>query len=155
MALRKPYFPLKKGDPPPLRIQVERRVRFEETDQLGIVWHGRYASYFEDARSAAGERYGVGYMDFYKNGIIAPIRIMHTDFHHPLRFNEFFTIEGIFHWTEAARINIEYVIKNSGGHLCTTGYTVQVLLDKNDNLLLIPPPFYRDFREKWRAGQFS
>ena len=60
--MRKPYFPSRKRDPSPLRVTVERRVRFEETDPLAIVWHGRYASYFEDARSAAGEKYGIGYL---------------------------------------------------------------------------------------------
>jgi acyl-CoA thioester hydrolase len=151
--MRVPYFPSKKGDPPPLRATVERRVRFEETDPLGIVWHGRYASYFEDARSAAGDKYGIGYLDLHRNGIIAPIRIIHSDYHHPLRYNETFSIEGVIHWTEAARINMEYIIRNKDGLLTTTGYTVQIMLDLEDNLLLISPPFYKEFREKWRTGQ--
>jgi acyl-CoA thioester hydrolase len=153
--MRKPYFPYRKGDPQPLRVQIERRVRFEEVDQLGMVWHGRYASYFEDVRAAAGERYGIGYLDFYHNKVVAPVRIMHMDFLHPLRFNETITIESILHWTEATRINIEYIIRNSEGSLATMGYTVQVLIDGENNLLLIPPPFYREFREKWRKGQLA
>ena len=151
--MRRPYFPSKKGDPAPLRATVERRVRFEETDPLTIVWHGRYASYFEDARAAAGEKYGIGYLDLHRNGIIAPIRIMHSDYHHPLRYNETFSIEGVIHWTEAARINMEYIIRNKDGLLATTGYTVQIMLDLEDNLLLIPPPFYKEFRDRWRTGQ--
>lgn len=151
--MRKTYFPSKRGDPLPLRVRVERKVRFEETDQLGIVWHGRYASYFEDSRCAVGERYGIGYPDFNKNEIISPIRILHTDFLYPLRFDETFVIEGILRWTEAARINIEYQIWNPEGRLSTSGYTVQVMLDKDEQLLLVPPPFYQDFREKWRAGE--
>jgi acyl-CoA thioester hydrolase len=153
--MRKPYFPSIKGNPLPLRVRVERRVRFEETDQLGIVWHGRYASYFEDARTAAGQKYGIGYLDFYKNRVFAPIRILHTDFHSSLSFDEIFIIEGVLHWTEAARINIEYLIWNQEGRLSTTGYTVQVFLDQDEQLLLNPPPFYRDFREKWRAGELK
>lgn len=151
--MRVPYFPSKKGYPPPLRATVERQVRFEETDPLGIVWHGRYASYFEDARSAAGDKYGIGYLDLHRNGIIAPIRIIHSDYHHPLRYNETFSIEGVIHWTEAARINMEYIIRNKDGLLTTTGYTVQIMLDMEDNLLLISPPFYKEFRERWRTGQ--
>ena len=150
--MRRPYFPSKKGDPPPLRVTVERKVRFEETDPLAIVWHGRYASYFEDARSAAGAKYGIGYLDLHRNGIVAPIRIMHSDYLHPLRYNETFTIEGVIHWSEAARINMEYIIRNKEGLPVTTGYTVQIMLDLEDNLLLIPPPFYRDFIERWRTG---
>jgi acyl-CoA thioester hydrolase len=153
--MRKPYFPSIKGGPLPLRIRVERRVRFEEVDQLGIVWHGRYASFFEDARCAAGDKYGFGYPDFKKNEVSAPIRILHTDFRFPLKFDETFVIEGILHWSEAVRMNIEYQIWNSEGRLSTTGYTVQVLLDKEENLLLTPPPFFQEFRDKWRAGKFE
>jgi acyl-CoA thioester hydrolase len=153
--MHKPYFPVVKDGPPPLTIRVERKVRFEETDPLGIVWHGRYASFFEDARTAAGDKYGFGYPDFEKNRINAPIRILHTDFLIPLKFNESFIIEGMLHWTEAVRINIEYRIWNAAGKLTTTGYTVQVMLDEEDNLLLTPPPFYQEFREKWRSGGFQ
>jgi acyl-CoA thioester hydrolase len=153
--MRKNYFPSLKGCPSPLGIRVERKVRFEETDPLGIVWHGRYASFFEDARTAAGEKYGFGYPDFKKNEIKAPIRILHTDFLIPLKFSETFIIEGRFHWTEAVRMNIDYLIWNAAGRLTTTGYTVQVLLDQEDNLLLTPPPFFQEFREKWRSGEFA
>ena len=62
----KPYFRRGEGQPPPLRAITKRRVRFEEVDPLGIVWHGRYPSYFEDARVELGRKYGIDYMDFYK-----------------------------------------------------------------------------------------
>ncbi len=153
--MMKPYFSIQEDDPPPLHIVINRRVRFEETDPLSIVWHGRYASYFEDARAAMGEKYGIGYLDFYRNGIVAPIKIVHIDYHLPLRFYEDFTIEGILHWSESARINFEYIVRNSEGRISTTGYTVQILLDKDKNLLLLPPPFYREFRERWKEGAFQ
>jgi acyl-CoA thioester hydrolase len=153
--MRKSYFPSQAGSPGPLRVRVERKVRFEEVDPLGIVWHGRYAGYFEDARCAAGEKFGIGYLDFYANGVVAPIRIMHADFFCPLRFNEPFIVEGFLHWTEAARINMEFLIWNGENRLSTRGYTVQVFLDQEQQLLLLPPPFYQAFREKWRAGVFS
>ena len=79
-------------------------VTLEEVDPLGIVWHGRYPSYFEDARVALGNRFGIGYMDFYEKGIVTPIKKMHVDYHLPLTFQQPFTIEGILHWTEAARL---------------------------------------------------
>ena len=75
----KRYFPAEAGAPDPLRITVSRQVRFEEVDPLGIVWHGRYPGYFEDARVALSDRYGVGYMDFYGQGIITPIRQLQLD----------------------------------------------------------------------------
>ena len=151
----KDYFFIEKGAPAPLRVEVERKVRFEEVDPLGIVWHGRYASYFEDARAALGDQYGIGYMDFYRNGVRAPVKIFHVDYHQPLRFREKFVIEGILHWSEAARINYEFTIRSSKGEVATTGYTVQVMLDLEDNLFMVPPPFYMEFCNRWKAGELK
>ena len=149
----KPYFPKTVNQIPPLRHTVTRKVRFEEVDPLGIVWHGRYASFFEDARTALDAAFGIGYMDFYLKGIFAPIKKMHVDYHLPLKFEEVFTIEAILHWTEAARINHEFIITNAEGRVATTGYTVQMMLDGNGDILVVPPPFYRDFCEKWKNGK--
>ncbi len=152
--MNKPYFPITEGMPVPLRHTVSRRVRFEEVDALGIVWHGRYPSYFEDARAALGKRYGIGYTDFYSRGILAPIKILHADYHLPLTFDEPFTIEAVLRWSEAARLNLEYFLRNQSGTLTTTGYTVQLMLDSKGEVLVLPPPFYREFCDRWKGQQF-
>jgi len=149
--MNKSYFPITDETVNPLRHTVSRRVRFEEVDALGIVWHGRYPSYFEDARAALGERFGIGYKVFYSRGILAPIKIIHIDYHLPLTFDEQFTIEAVLHWTEAARLNCEYFLYNQEGKITTTGYTVQLMLDSSGEVLIIPPPFYREFTEQWKG----
>jgi acyl-CoA thioester hydrolase len=149
----KPYFPAREGDPPPLRAEVRRKVRFQEVDSIGIVWHGRYAGYFEDARDALGEQYGIGYMDFYENGILVPIKQLHADFHRPLRLKDEVTVEATLHYSDAARINHAFVIRDREGAVATTGYTVQMMLDKDRNLCMIPPPFYEAFLARWREGR--
>ena len=151
----KPYFPKRKDQPEPLQVCVKRTVRFEEVDALGIVWHGRYASYFEDARIALGQKFGIGYMVFYTRGVVVPIKKMHFDYHRPLKFQETITIEGILHWSEAARMNFEFIIRNSNGELATTGFTVQMMLDSNENICVIPPSFYVEFCNKWKSGELE
>lgn len=153
--MRKPYFRPQEGAPQPLRCTTERVVRFEEVDALGIVWHGRYPSYFEDGRVLLGDQFRIGYMDFYYQGIIAPIKQMHVDYKRPLRFGETFTIEAILHWSDAARLNHEFIIRNESGEVATTGFTVQLMMDKEDNVLMISPPFYEDFRLRWQSGEIS
>lgn len=155
MNERKAYFPQREGDPDPLSICVERRVRFEEVDALGVVWHGRYASYFEDARVVLGDSYGVGYFDFVKHSIVVPIKQMHMDYHLPLHYGEIMEIEARMHWTQAARVNCSFTIRNHEGKIATTGYTVQLMLDPNFNLLITPPPFYEEFNRRWKAGRLS
>lgn len=153
--MSKAYFPPVEGAPPPLRTEIARQVRFEEVDPLAIVWHGRYPSFFEDARVALGEKYGIGYMECYAHGVITPIKKMHVDYFRPLRFQEHFTIEGILHWSEAARLNMEFIIRNEAREVTTTGYTVQMMLDVDENIFLVHPPFYRTFIDRWKAGEFA
>jgi len=152
---RKPYFPVQDDAPAPLCCVVERVVRFEEVDVLGIVWHGRYPSYFEDGRVLLGEKFGLGYMDFYHQGVVAPIKQMHADYRLPLRFGDPFTIEAILHWTDATRLNHEFILRNAAGEITTTGYSVQLLMDQQQNVLMLPPQFYADFRQCWVAGELS
>jgi acyl-CoA thioester hydrolase len=147
------YFPAQEGAPAPLRIVVERQVRFEEVDPLNIVWHGRYPSFFEDARVAFGEKFGLGYLECYDQGILMPIKKMHLDYFRPLRFPERFTIEGILHYSQAARLNFEFILRNLAGEVTTTGYTVQMMLDTEQNIMLIPPPFVAAFLERWKEGE--
>ena len=52
---------------------------------LTITWHGHYTSFFEDARVKLGDRYNVGYMDFYEHGILAPVKTVHVDFNPPVK----------------------------------------------------------------------
>ena len=122
---------------------------------MGIVWHGRYASFFEDARVALGDRVGLGYMDYYRRGVMTPIKQLHFDYRSPLRFGDEFTVEAILHWTEAARINMEFVVRDPGGEVATTGYTVQMMLDLSGEVLLVPPPFHQEVMERWRRGDIS
>lgn len=151
--MNKAYFPLRPGEPEPLRVTTERVVRFEEVDPLGIVWHGRYPSYFEDARVALGANYGIGYLDLYEQNALAPIRKMHVDYMRPLVFGQRFFIEGILHYSEAARLNYEFVLRNEAGEVTTTGYTVQMMMDAQHNVLLTPPVFYLEFLARWREGR--
>lgn len=149
--MRKSYFQSVPGSPAPLRMTIERQVRFEEVDSMGIVWHGRYIGYFEEARVALGHKYGISYSDFIRNRIPVPIRQVGADYLEPLYFEDTIEIEAILHWTEAAKINFEYSIRKNGNCVCT-GYTVQLMLDTDLELLLAPPCFYADFLDKWKKG---
>ena len=69
-----------------LSDRTEILVRFNEADPLGIVWHGHYIRYFEDGREAFGNKYGIGYLDFYREGLIVPIVNVQCDFKRSLRY---------------------------------------------------------------------
>jgi acyl-CoA thioester hydrolase len=147
------HFPAEPDAPPPLAAEIKRRVRFEEVDPLGIVWHGRYPSYFEDGRAAFGEKFGLGYQDMQRNGFMAPIVQIHIEYHSPLAFPDEFQIEAALHWTEAVRLNFSYRLTSLGGETIATGHTVQLIQNFERQLLLVRPEFLEAFWQRWRAGQ--
>ena len=64
-----------------LKASKEIEIRFSEVDMMGVVWHGSYALYFEDAREAFGAKYDLSYMGYVDHGFYAPISIVR----HPQR----------------------------------------------------------------------
>lgn len=152
---RKRYFPADEKAPPPLTASAVRRVRFEEVDTMQVVWHGRYPSYFEDARTAFGVKYGLSYASFVRHQVMAPIARMHIDYAAPLRLDDEVEIEASLHWNEAMRLDFSYRIRNGAGTVCATGYTVQLLTEVDGTVVFVPPPWIKRFREKWRLGELT
>ena len=140
------------GYPAPLTALVKRKVRFDELDPLAIVWHGNYASFFEEARIALGDKYGIGYMDFANNNTIIPLKKFHADYCAPLEFGKEYAVKASLHFNPAARLDFSYEIFDGTGRLMTTGYTVHMLLDRQNNILVVKPLFFEAFCEKWQQG---
>src|SRR3989339_1728497 len=151
MGFPRRYFEENHNGPLSLVVNTERRVRFEEVDMLGIVWHGRYVSYFEDGRVAFGDRYGLSYNLYREMGIAAPIVQMHVDYHATLHFDEIMTITTTLHWCESLRLNFEYRITR-GDVLAVRGYTVQLLTDLAGRMIIVPPEMVQAFRRAWQEG---
>ena len=152
--MKKAYFKTDKNTPEPIRTIYKRQVRFEEVDLMGVVWHGRYPGYFEEARVALSAKYGIGYTDFMAHDHPVPIRKMNLDYVAPLRFADKIEIETILHWSDAAKISFEYIIRKGDIIVCT-GYTVQMMLDKDFNVMLEAPAFYMAFIQKWQRGELT
>lgn len=146
-------FEIIQGAPAPLAAHAERTVRFQEVDPLGVLWHGHYASYFDDARVAFGDRFGLGYLDMKQQNFAAPIVRLQVDYHNPLRFGETARIETKLHWTEASRLNFEYAITGPDGRVAATGMTVQLLIGADGETLLLRPPYLERLFERWKAGE--
>ena len=140
------------GGPSPLSVTVTRTVRFEEVDALGVMWHGRYASWLEDGREALGALYGIGYLDFRGHGVIVPLKLFTLDFHQPLRYGQAYGIVTELSWNEAAVLDFAYRIEDAAGSVMTTASTTQLMLSTAGDLLMEQPAFYRDFCAKWQSG---
>ena len=149
------YFERSSGSPEPVLTEIKRLVRFSEVDALGIVWHGRYPSYFEEGSEKLGRLCGLTYKDFYDAGLRAPIAELHIDYFKPLRLAEEFTIRSALIWDSASRLNTEYYLLKGDGSIATRGYTVQVFTYADSGeVCLVSPDMLQKCRERWKAGEF-
>lgn len=149
------YFENLPNAPKPLEKSVLRTVRFNEIDPMGIMWHGHYASYLEDARLALGNAYGIGYQDFYNNGILIPVRQMHIDYLSSLYFGKTYEIKAKLFYSEAAKLNFDFTILDESKNTMARGYTVQLMVDKEKNLLFEWPTFTHKFLDDWKTGKLN
>ncbi len=131
-----------------LTVSKEFRVRFSETDPLGIVWHGNYIIYFEDGREAFGRKHGISYLDVHAQGYTTPIVKSQCEHKLSLRYGDVARIEATIVDTPAAKIIFRFKIFDANGEVACTGETTQVFVDKNGDLSLNCPPFYEEWKRK-------
>ena len=126
----------------------EIRVRFTETDPLGIVWHGYYIQYFEDGREAFGREHSISYLDQKEYGYTSPIVKSSCEHKLPLRYGDVATIKTTFINSPAAKMIFRYKIFDPQDRLVCTGETVQVFLNQQGELSLTNPDFFKKWKTK-------
>jgi len=144
MKRKEPFKDIDKA----LTIETKTRIRFNEVDPLGIVWHGNYIAYFEDGREDFGRAHGISYLDVKANGYSTPIVKSICEHKLPLRYGDVATIKTIFIDTPAAKMIFNYEIYNSEREVVCTGQTIQVFVADSDGLSLTMPKFFEDWKQK-------
>jgi acyl-CoA thioester hydrolase len=134
-----------------LSNQTEVTVRFNEADPLGIVWHGHYVRYFEDAREEFGKKFGISYLDFYGHGLVVPIVSVNCDYKKPLRYGDSVIVETTYIDSAAAKMKFDYqMYESKTKNLVALGSTLQVFVDaKTFQLQLTIPDFFEKWKQKW------
>ncbi len=131
-----------------LTMSYDFRVRFSETDPLGIVWHGNYIKYFEDGREAFGRQHGISYLDVKAAGFVTPIVKTVCEHKLPLSYGETATVVTEFVNSRAAKLIFHFSIYNTKGQLVCYGETTQVFVNSEGDLSLIYPTFFKNWRAK-------
>lgn len=129
-------------------------IRFSEVDSMGVVWHGHYAIYFEDAREAFGAKYGLEYLMMYGKGYFEPIVELTFKYKRVLIYGMKPEITITYRPCEAAKIIFDYEICDTEtGEVVVTGRSVQVFMDKDSHqLVLTSPDFYEEWKRKWEVN---
>src|SRR5580693_9265251 len=112
-------------DPAAARSTVRVRVRFCETDLMGIVHHGSYAAYLEVARVEWLRRRGVTYASWASRGLHLAVAELTLRYRTPARFDEELDVETSLALARAASVRFEYrIVRASDGALIAEGATL-------------------------------
>lgn len=113
--------------------EIELRVRYGETDQMGVVYHGNYAQYFEVGRVEWLRKFGMTYKELEAGGIMLPIISLNIKYKKPARYDDLIKVRTQLVKTPSATIEFNYEIVNEENEILSTGNTSLVFIDINRN----------------------
>ncbi|MFT7250634.1 MAG: acyl-CoA thioester hydrolase [Flavobacterium sp.] len=121
--------------------QFSVRVRYAETDQMGVVYHGNYAQYFEMGRVEWLRNMGVSYKWMEENGIMLPVVSLTINYKKPARYDDLLTVKTVFKRQTSVKIEFDYEIYNEKQELLTIGYSMLVFVDMKTGKPTVPPSY--------------
>lgn len=114
----------------PVTHRTTIRVRYAETDQMKVVYYGRYFEYFEQARTDLLREQGLSYAEMERDGIFLPVIEAHATYRRSASYDDRIVIESIVREVPTARIRIDYVVTKEGSEdVLAEGYTVHSFLN--------------------------
>lgn len=117
------------------------RVRYAETDQMGVVYHGNYAQYFEMGRVEWLRNLGISYKWMEENGVMLPVVSLQMDYKKPARYDDLLRVKTILKSQTSVKIEFDYEIYNEQNDLLTTGYSMLVFVDMKTGRPMVPPSY--------------
>ena len=124
--------------------QVEIRVRYSETDQMGVVYHGNYVPYFEIGRVEWLRDKGISYKSLEENGIALPIVSMTLNYKKSARYDDLLTVKTTFKKQTSVKIEFECEIWSEKNELLTTASFILVFLNLKTGKPMAPPQYILD-----------
>jgi len=111
------------------KFSMQIKVRYCETDQMGLVHHGSYVNYFEEARISWISNLGFSYSEMEKSGIILPVSKLNINYLRPAYFENDLVVNVELAELPTSRLIFNYSITNKG-EVVVTGTTVLAFLNK-------------------------
>ena len=124
--------------------QIQVRVRYSETDQMGVVYHGSYIPYFEMGRVEWLRNRGVSYKCLEESGIALPIVSMTLNYKKPAKYDDLLIVKTKFKKYSNVKIEFDCEIWNEQEVLLTTAYFILVFVNTETGRPILPPQHILD-----------
>lgn len=125
--------------------EYDIRVRYADTDQMNVVYHANYATYFEIGRTEAIRTLGITYREMEDMGIEMPVTEIDLRFLRPARYDDLLRVRTTLrHLPDNHRIEFHQEIFNDKGKLITSGKVTLYFLDKATKKRSVMPEALRE-----------
>ncbi len=112
-----------------LTTTTQVRVRYADTDKMGVVYYSNYAVFYEVGRTEMFRSLGIPYSLLEEQGVALPVVELISHYHKSARYDDLITVESTIETLPTVKIKINYRILNEAGVLLNDGSTTLVFVD--------------------------
>lgn len=124
-------------------VTVQEKVRFVETDMMGVVHHSNFFRWFEMGRVEYLRQAGILLKELMGDGIVFPMTHVDCQYRSPARFDDVILIEAILEEVSPVKMVFTYkVLRKEDGVLLATGSTQNVFTDQNGKIIRLSGKYY-------------
>lgn len=134
-----------------LTSRTEVRVRYAETDMMGIAYHGNYLPWLEIGRTELLRSHGFPYAELERQGFRLPVLEVNVRYLRPALYDDVLTIESVLAEKPTVRIRLDYRVLR-GDLLLATGHTMHAFLN-HQNEPVRPPAEFLAAVSRWFASR--
>ncbi|WP_336068986.1 thioesterase family protein [Mesoflavibacter sp. CH_XMU1404-2] len=127
--------------------EIEIRVRYAETDQMGVVHHGNYALYLEMARIEWLRKLGISYKSMEEEGIGLPVVSLSINFKKSALYDDVIKVKTQLKKQPTALVQFEYELTNQNDELLCTAEVVLAFMDMKTKRPTRPPKYFLEALE--------
>ncbi|PKQ44854.1 acyl-CoA thioesterase [Confluentibacter flavum] len=124
--------------------KIQIRVRYGETDQMGVVYHGNYPLYLEMGRIEWLRKLGISYKDMEESGVMLPVVSLCINYKKSAGYDDVINVKTQLKNKPTAKIEFEYEITNEKDEILTTASTILVFIDMKTNRPVKAPQYILD-----------
>jgi acyl-CoA thioester hydrolase len=126
-----------------IAYKTEIRVRYADTDQMQLVYNGKYFEYFEVGRTELLREIGLPYRVIEEKGFQLPVVEAFIKYKNPAHYDDLLVVTSKVEESHSLKIHIEYMItKKDNDNIIAEGYTDHVFINKQNGKVVRPPDFY-------------
>ncbi|MGB6267558.1 MAG: thioesterase family protein [Olleya sp.] len=127
--------------------EIEIRVRYAETDQMGVVHHGNYAIYLELARIEWLRKLGISYKKMEEEGIALPVVSLSINFKKSAYYDDLIKVKTQLKKVPTALVEFDYEILNESSEILCTATVVLAFVDIKTKRPTRPPQYFLEALE--------